>query len=80
MYKGIYIYKDVRIPNGVPRIISEELFEEVQEITRKHKHGHRPAIENYLLSGKLFCGHAKILWMESLVPQVQERLIDTICA
>lgn len=59
MYKGIYIYKDVRIPGGVPRIISDELFEEVQEITRKRKHGHRPAIEDYLLSGKLFCGHCK---------------------
>ena len=59
LVSSIYIYKDVRIPDGVPRIISDELFEEVQEITRKRKHGHRPAIEDYLLSGKLFCGHCK---------------------
>ena len=59
MYKGIYIYKNVRIPGGVPRIISDELFDEVQEIRQNRKHGHRPAIEDYLLSGKLFCGHCK---------------------
>ena len=57
MYKGIYIYKNVRIPGGVPRIISDELFDEVQEIRQNRKHGHRPAIEDYLLSGKLFCGY-----------------------
>ena len=59
MYKGIYIYKNVRIPGGAPRIISDELFYEVQEIRQNRKHGHRPAIEDYLLSGKLFCGHCK---------------------
>lgn len=58
-YKGIYKYRDIRIPGGVPRIVSDELFDEVQEITEKRKHGHRPAIEDYLLSGKLFCGHCK---------------------
>ena len=59
MYKGIYIYRNIRIPGGVPRIISDELFDEVQEIRQNRKHGHRPAIEDYILSGKLFCGHCK---------------------
>ena len=59
MYKGIYIYDNIRISGGVPRIISDELFDEVQEIRENRKHGHRPAIEDYLLSGKLFCGHCK---------------------
>ena len=59
MYKGIYIYDNVRIPGGVPRIISDELFDEVQEIRERRKHGHRPATEDYLLSGRVFCGHCK---------------------
>ena len=59
-YKGTYIYADMKFPNAIPRIVSDELFDEVQAILgHKEKRGHRPAIEDYLLSGKLFCGHCK---------------------
>ncbi|MBQ9257829.1 MAG: recombinase family protein, partial [Acidaminococcaceae bacterium] len=36
-YRGIYIYKDIRIPGGVPRIISDDLFFKVQEALRMKK-------------------------------------------
>ena len=61
-YKGIYIYGDVRIPDGMPRLVSDELFEDVQDVLGdKAHHGHRPATEDYILTGKLFCGHCKDL-------------------
>jgi DNA invertase Pin-like site-specific DNA recombinase len=36
-YTGIYIYKDVRIPGGMPRIIDTELFDAVQMIMHTKK-------------------------------------------
>ena len=58
-YKGIYIYGDRRIPDGMPRIVSDELFEEVQDILGRKLRGHRPAVEDYLLTGVLYCGECK---------------------
>lgn len=58
-YIGTYIYGDVEIPNGIPRIISDELFEMVQKT--KVAPGRKPKNpdEGYILSGKLFCGNCK---------------------
>lgn len=36
-YIGIYTYKGTEIPDGMPRIISDELFEKVAEIMAKNK-------------------------------------------
>lgn len=62
-YRGIYIFKDIRIEDGMPRIISEELFYKVQEALRMKKNprcvGKRREDSVYLLTGKLFCGHCK---------------------
>lgn len=58
-YKGIYIFGSTRIPGGIPRIISDELFDDVQEVLNQKPHGHRPAIEDYILTGKLYCGLCK---------------------
>lgn len=58
-YKGIYIYGHTRIPGGIPRIISDELFDEVQEILGNRALGHRPATEDYILTGKLYCGNCR---------------------
>lgn len=58
-YKGIYIYGDIRVPDAIPRLVSDELFDEVQNLLGNYKHAHRPAIEDYLLTGKLYCGHCK---------------------
>ena len=58
-YIGVYTYKDLRIEGGVPAIIDKETFETVQQ--RLVKNGMSPARGkakvDYLLSGKLFCGH-----------------------
>ena len=60
-YKGIYTYKGVETPNGMPRIISDELFEKVQDIMNKNKKApaRARAKEEYLLTTKLFCGHCR---------------------
>lgn len=69
-YTGVYIYRDIRIPGGIPQIISPELFDTVQCIlhlkpnARKDTSGTTPQRRRrdngiYLLTGKLFCGHCK---------------------
>ncbi len=58
-YKGIYIFGHERIPDGIPRIIDDDLFDEVQEQLGKKVVSRRPAIEDYILTGKLFCGYCK---------------------
>ena len=52
---------DIVIPNGIPRIISQELFDRVQERreTNKKAPARHKAEEEYLLSTKLFCGKCK---------------------
>jgi len=58
-YKGIYMYKDIRIENGIPAIITEKTFDDVQDRILKNKQqpARAKAKIEYLLSGKLFCGH-----------------------
>ena len=57
-YIGEYKYKDIIIPDGIPPIISEDVFEKVQKRMESNKRA--PAKEkakvSYLLSTKLFCG------------------------
>lgn len=57
-YRGVYIYNDIRIEGGIPRIISDELFFKVQEVlkTKKNAQGRHRTNGDYLLTGKLFCG------------------------
>ena len=58
-YIGVYTYRDIRIEDGVPAIIDKDLFETVSR--RLSKNAEAPARGkakvDYLLSGKLFCGH-----------------------
>ena len=60
-YRGIYIYRDIRVEGGMPRIVSDELFYKVQEVlkVKKNPQGRRKrsGYEEYLLTGKLYCGH-----------------------
>ncbi len=53
-----YKYQAVIIPNGVPAILSEELFYRVQEHMEKNKRApaRTKAEEEYLLTTKIFCG------------------------
>lgn len=57
-YRGIYIYGDIRIEGGIPRIVSDELYFKVQEVikTKKNPQGRHRIYGDYLLTGKLFCG------------------------
>lgn len=58
-YIGTYIYKDIEKENAIPAIIDKDLFEAVQR--RLSLAADAPARGkakvDYLLSGKLFCGH-----------------------
>jgi site-specific DNA recombinase len=60
-YIGYYIYKGTETPDGMPRIIEDELFERVQHILDRNKKA--PARsrgrEEYLLTTKLFCGYCR---------------------
>lgn len=60
-YVGIYTYKDaVRIENGVPAIISRELWDKCQKILADHRKSPRTgtaaAVGRYILTGKMYCG------------------------
>lgn len=60
-YIGVYLYKGVETPGGMPRILDDDLFYRVQEIMDRNKSApSRTRGENeYLLTTKLFCGHCK---------------------
>ena len=57
-YIGEYRYGEVVIPDGVPAIIDEDIFEKVQRRLAMNKKAPAKgkAIEEYLLSTKLYCG------------------------
>lgn len=57
-YMGEYRFDDVVVPNGIPAIVSEELFERVQERMAKNKKApaKHKAEDEYLLTTKLYCG------------------------
>ena len=60
-YIGEYKYQDIVIKDGMPRIIPDEVFNMAQremEKRRVQKKPRQPKAE-YLLSGRLFCGHCK---------------------
>lgn len=59
MYIGVYSYSDIRIEGGVPAIIDKALFEEVQRklAAKKNAKGRHKENGEYMLTGKLFCGH-----------------------
>lgn len=58
-YIGIYQYADVEIEDGIPAIIEKEVFESVQRRLKINAHApsRNKAVNDYLLSQKLFCGH-----------------------
>lgn len=57
-YRGVYIFNNIRVEGGMPRIVSDELFYKVQEVlkTKKNAQGRHRVNGDYLLTGKLFCG------------------------
>lgn len=61
MYTGVYKYSSIRIEGGVPVIIDKAKFEEVQHhlTVKKNPIGRSQNYSEYLLTGKLFCGHCR---------------------
>lgn len=57
-YIGVYQYGDIRIENGIPPIITKEVFELAQKQIKKNAKAPASAWSqcDYLLTGKLFCG------------------------
>ena len=57
-YTGVYMFDGAEVPNGIPSIIDENLFERVQQklIANKMAPARSWATEEYLLTGKLVCG------------------------
>lgn len=60
-YIGVYTYRNTEVPDGVPRIVDEDLFWEAQRMMEKNKKApaRAKAKVDYLLTTKLFCGHCK---------------------
>ncbi len=57
-YIGVYEFGDIRIEDGIPSIVSKELFYTVNNYLKNKKNPQGKHRENgdYLLTGKLFCG------------------------
>ena len=58
-YIGEYAYRDIVVPDGIPAIIPQDLFDRVQEKLAKNKKApaRHKAEDDYLLTTKLFCGY-----------------------
>lgn len=54
-YIGEFRYRETVVPDGIPAIVPQDLFDRVQEKLAKNKKA--PARHNYLLTTKLFCGY-----------------------
>jgi DNA invertase Pin-like site-specific DNA recombinase len=64
-YCGIYSYKGVDTPDVLPRLVPQTLFDQVQRrlVENIGAGGRGKAVEDYILSGKIYCG-------ECLIPMV----------
>jgi len=58
-YTGTYIYDDIRIEDGMPRIIERSVFEMAKKKLGTYKtiRARKHDDNDYLLTGKLFCGY-----------------------
>ena len=56
-YTGVYIWGDIRVPEGMPAIIDRKTFEEAQRMRRKTARHIEQGNIDFLLTGKAFCGH-----------------------
>jgi hypothetical protein len=57
-YMGEYKYGTIVIPDAMPRIVPQDIFDKVQERMEKNKHkpAAKKADDEYILTTKLFCG------------------------
>ena len=58
-YIGEYTYRDIIIPDGIPAIVSKDVFSRVQDRLSENKKApaRHKAEDDYLLTTKLFCGY-----------------------
>jgi hypothetical protein len=58
-YIGEFRYRDTVIPDGIPAIVPQDLFDRVQAKLEKNKKApaRHKAEDDYLLTTKLFCGY-----------------------
>ena len=58
-YIGEFKYRDIIVPDGIPVIVPQELFDRVQKKIEQNKKApaRNKAEEEYLLTTKLFCGY-----------------------
>ena len=58
-YIGVYTYDQIRDENAIPPLIDKETFATVQELlkTNRRMPSHRWSYTDFILTGKLFCGH-----------------------
>ena len=58
-YIGEFQYRDVIVPDGIPAIVPQDLFDRVQEKLAKNKKApaRHKAEDDYVLTTKLFCGY-----------------------
>ena len=58
-YIGEYTFRDIVVPDGIPTLVPQDLFDRVQERLAKNckAPARAKADEAYLLTTKLFCGH-----------------------
>lgn len=59
-YIGIYRFEDVVVPDGVPRIITDDEFQAAAARAARNKKSKRNTPEatvEFMLTGKIFCGH-----------------------
>lgn len=57
-YVGVYSYGGVRVENGMPPIVDRPLFLQAQGRIERRQHVRgRSAEDEYMLTGKLFCGY-----------------------
>ena len=58
-YIGVYKYKDIRVEDAIPRIITDDVWRNVQSRLKVNEQApaRGKAKVPYLLAGKIFCGH-----------------------
>lgn len=61
IYIGLYEAAGVKIEDGMPALVSKETFHlaQIERERRKTSKKERKEVADYMLSGKLFCGHCK---------------------
>ena len=59
-YVGVYSYGGVRVENGMPPLVDRPLFLQAQGRIERRQHVRgRSADDEYMLTGKLWCGYCE---------------------